>query len=729
MRRVLSLLLVMGLVLAACTTTTEDTTTSSSATASTVPTTVTPTTAPTTTTSEAPTTTTPPPETGQLVGLRPVEAFGDFPEIPLLGDDPAYAGPSTPTSLDGVLWADFLDYLPAEAFARLEANGFVVIDLGYGQFHEAYSHVDLTSRQPLFVTTDAAYHYWHLAFAKALRDTEQQVLLPILEDFARRLNEKAEGQAEELAGTSLADGANGILRYSELLLALLELDDGPYADEVTEEVGLVEDHLGFGESPTLETEVDYSLFRPRGHYTRTPELTRYFVAMSSLGQSGLHLGNPTQMRTALLLARLIAGDAELTRTWTAVYEPTAFLVGLADDFTPFEAAQAADNVDPSWQDAPEVIDDEFATAVAGELVTFRQVAIDPEKASVRVMGARFVLDSFILDQLVFPNVTKYDDDVAVGRFEASPLDVAAAFGSEWAYARQVEAGVPGEYPEYDPQLELMSSLVAGRSAADWAGTVYDGWLYAIQPSWSAHGAAYPDVMRTGAWAAKAHNTGFGSYTELKHDTVLYAKQAFAEGGAPDAPSEPRHWVEPEPVVYARLAAVAGLMADGLGDRDLLAADVGEILDRLVEMYGRFERLARDELAGAPISGEDNQWLETIGSRFELLWLLAAEDVDDPDAMTGGSTGSPNDVAALVVDIMSNPDQALELGTGYIDQILVLVPNDDGEFQVARGGVYSYYEFWVPRGERTTDEEWRQMLDAGTEPERPAWTEVFLVEQP
>jgi ABC-type Fe3+-hydroxamate transport system substrate-binding protein len=96
MRRVLSLLLVMGLVLAACTTTTEDTTTSSSTTASTVPATVTPTTAPTTTTSEAPATTTPPPETGQLAGLRPVEAFGDFPEIPLLGDDPAYAGPVHP---------------------------------------------------------------------------------------------------------------------------------------------------------------------------------------------------------------------------------------------------------------------------------------------------------------------------------------------------------------------------------------------------------------------------------------------------------------------------------------------------------------------------------------------------------------------------------------------------------------------------------------------------------
>jgi hypothetical protein len=187
-------------------------------------------------------------------------------------------------------------------------------------------------------------------------------------------------------------------------------------------------------------------------------------------------------------------------------------------------------------------------------------------------------------------------------------------------------------------------------------------------------------------------------------------------------------VEPEPVVYARLAAVANLMREGLDDRGLLAPDVGDVLDRLIEMYGTFERLARDELAGASISTEDNLWLETIASRFELIWLLAGEDIEESGAQTGGFAESPNDIAAVIADIMSNPAQALEVGTGYIDRIYVLVPNDEGAFQVARGGVYSYYEFWVPRDQRLTDEEWRQALAAGTQPDRPAWTSVFLVRE-
>lgn len=707
MRHLSILFLVVALMMSACVSEGVETTTTSS-----------------TTTSVAATTTPTIPEV-VTVGLRPVPPFAGFPEIPLLGDDPPYAGPETPHSLEEVLWAD---RVPDEARKLLAANGFVVVEGKIGQFHEAYSNVDLMARQPLIVTTDAAYHYWHLAFAKALRDTEQLVLLPILEQFAVTLNEVAEADAAAFQGSNAETEVNQVLRFSELLLALLELREGPYAEDVEAELGLIRDHLDFAVSPTTAAEADYSLFRPRGHYTRTPELTRYFLAMSSLGQTGFLLAETDQVRTGLMLARALAGSDDLTRMWPQIYEPTAFLVGLADDFTPAEMAAAADAVDPDWRESPEVIDDSFVADLVAELSSVRQVAIDPERASMRVMGARFVLDSFILDQLVFPNVANYDDDVATGRFEGSPLDVAAAFGSEWAHQRQAEAGIPTEYPDYEPQLEKMTDLVAERTMGQWAGTVYDGWLHALQPTWSRHGGAYPDYMRSEAWAAKAHNTGFGSYAELKHDTLLYAKQAFAEGETPLVPAEPRHWVEPDPVVYARLSAVADLMRAGLDDRELLAPDVGDVIGRLTEMYQRFERLARDELAGAPISPEDNLWLETIASRFELIWLLAGEDIDASGAQTGGFAESPNDVAAVVADIMSNPEQALEVGTGYIDQIYVLVPNDQGVFQVARGGVYSYYEFWVPRDQRLTDEEWRQSLAAGTQPDRPEWTSLFLVEE-
>jgi hypothetical protein len=685
MKRPLALLLACGLILQACSAATDDT----------IPT----------------TSTTVPVQTDQSTGQRLIEPFATFAAIPLLDDATPYAGPPTPDSLTGVLWAD---RVPDNARGLLETNGFVVYESGIGQFHEAYSHVDQYGRQPLFVTVDSAYHYWHLAFSKVLRDTEQQVLLPMLEDFARSLSARA---ADAVGGSE--EEIDRIGDLASLLEALLEISEPP-TGPIADEVALITDHVAVANSPILGLEVDYSLFGARGHYTRTPELGRYFRAMSVLGQYGFRVAEPAQLRTGLLLADLIASDEHLTETWSGIYEPTAFLVGLADDFTPLEVVAAADSVDPEWRTG--AIDDDFLADVARHLAESRAVAIDPERASMRIMGARFVLDSYILDQLVSPNVT---DSAGVGRLRASVLDVAAAFGSEWAYDIQRQAGVPAEYPDYESQMSSVRTIVTARNASDWAGTVYDAWLYAIAPMWSPHGLAYPDFMRTDAWAAKAHTTGFGSYAELKHDTLLYAKQAFAEGEGPPVPAEPRHWVEPEPVVYERLAAVASLIREGFASRDLLTDDAAELLDRLDSMYRRLAELAREELAGEPITAEDNEWIETISSRFELIWLLAAADDDASDAQTGGSSAGSDEIAAVVADIMSNPEDAMQVGTGHIDLIYVLVPNDEGQFQVARGAVYSFYEFWVPRGERLTDEEWRIMLADGQAPDRPAWiTESF-----
>ena len=66
-----------------------------------------------------------------------------------------------------------------------------------------------------------------------------------------------------------------------------------------------------------------------------------------------------------------------------------------------------------------------------------------------------------------------------------------------------------------------------------------------------------------------------------------------------------------------------------------------------------------------------------------------------------------------------------LGTGEYNHIHVIVPDGDGGFQVATGGVYSYYEFWHPRADRLTDEQWWKMIEDETLPDRPAWVTEYL----
>ncbi len=716
-----------ALIAGACSSTTSGTTTTQaqpSTTAAMVTTTmVTPTTT-TTTLAEA--------LSLQTAQPRRVDPFAEFTAVPLLDDSVAYAGPATPTTLDDVLVAGALRPALQEpgVAATLAANGFVIVPGFDRLFHTAYEGNTYES-YPLFVTTDVAYHTWHLIFSKVLREAEQQAMLPILEDLVLGLLDAAEIQEAELASGPLADHAARVREWLQAAATLLGLDVGPIGARAEAEVARALDAAelatspvtSFGECvPTVSPAgcVDYTLFRPRGHYNRSEDLQRYFRTMSLLGQSGFFLDQPDSLMLGVLVARLLDGDAALTEEWRQIYEPTAFLVGLADDYTPFELAAVAAEVTPDGVNVPIELSDPAALRdLAQRLLASRNVGINPEAASVRVMGARFVVDSYILDQLTWPNVGEEPPELR--RAKPSPLDVAASFGSEYAYAIQDAAGET-DYLHYDEQLDAMQALIAGRTASDWAGTVYDAWMYALAPMWAPHGPAFPDFMQAEAWDAKSHQTGFGSYTELKHDTILYAKQGFAaEGGGSPETFEPRHWVEPDPVAFRRIAAVAAMTQDGLQSRDLLPAELDVLITNYLSFVERLAAIAGDELAGRPISEADNSWLERIGPELEALWLESS-DIDE----STGLPSSEDQDAAIVADIFRSTFDVLELGTGRIDTIFVLVPNDEGRFQVAEGGVYTYYEFWRPADEgRLTDEEWRELLDSGQAPDRPAWQAAFL----
>jgi len=65
-------------------------------------------------------------------------------------------------------------------------------------------------------------------------------------------------------------------------------------------------------------------------------------------------------------------------------------------------------------------------------------------------------------------------------------------------------------------------------------------------------------------------------------------------------------------------------------------------------------------------------------------------------------------------------------TGYADVIYVVVERGRAQY-LARGGVYSHYEFAWPIDSPLTDTVWREMLAAGTAPPRREWMQELLPE--
>jgi hypothetical protein len=538
--------------------------------------------------------------------------------------------------------------------------------------------------------------------------------------------ERARAQAAELAGGPLDDPAQRVVQLLQVAGDALRLDVGPLGPLARLERRLVRTHEERVESPILTVRVDYSLFTPRGHYTRTRELTRYFLAMSVLGQMPFLLpgamgsdgvaAGAAPLRLGALASRALVGDARLEALWRAVFEPTAFLVGVADDYTPMELAAALEATAPgTLADPTALADDAVIEALGAALQATRPVRIDPERPALRLMGTRFVFDSWVLDQLVYPHVGTSQEPRGI----ASPLDLASAFGSDFAYGVQDAAGET-RYANYEPQMAAMREALGSRSDEAWGSTVYDAWLAAVEPSWLPHGLAFPDYMRSEAWAAKAHQTGFGSYAELRHDTILYAKPYEAgTGGGPEAvPSLGRNWVEPDPVPFARLSAVAGLTREGLSARRLLSPKMDTLLQDFIELTDFLTRIATDELADDAISEADDERLRFISGELERFWCRTS----DLGRCSGDTTQDPD---AIVADIGRGLGAVLEIATGHVDRILVVVPDGKGGFAIAEGGVFSYYEFLQPESDLLTDEAWRAMLREGDAPERPAWQAVLF----
>ena len=132
-----------------------------------------------------------------------------------------------------------------------------------------------------------------------------------------------------------------------------------------------------------------------------------------------------------------------------------------------------------------------------------------------------------------------------------------------------------------------------------------------------------------------------------------------------------------------------------------------------------------QAAELELSGEE--WPE------DLLWPLAAhsswlEGVINrtADLVDGVPTVEP---AAIIADVATDPNTArvMEVGSGLIDRLWVVIPAGENDLVVAWGGIYSYYEFMWPMNDRLTDEAWREQLDAGEQPPRPEWTGLYTAE--
>ena len=212
---------------------------------------------------------------------------------------------------------------------------------------------------------------------------------------------------------------------------------------------------------------------------------------------------------------------------------------------------------------------------------------------------------------------------------------------------------------------------------------------------------------------------------MKHDTILYAKQVYAElgGGGPEKKDD-RGYVEPNPYVYARLASLLKMTNEGLEIRGLLTPSMKDNLSKMEQLAMSLKTISEKELNNENLTDADYELIRSYGGQLEHFWLEINKDEPQYKELDQRNFLDQNP-AAIIADVATDPNgQVLEEGTGKISEIYVVVPVD-GKLRIAKGGVYSYYEFPWPMSDRLTDKKWREMLKSGQAPELPSWTNAFV----
>ncbi len=652
--------------------------------------------------------------------------------------------------------------LTNESRDLLYKNGFVVIESRAAgnifefepvRVNETYKDLKVAD-VPIFITSDSLLHLYHIQFDETLKRIEEKEFFDDLWKLDKALFEVSIEDYNRLVGDNapeeITEAARRNVAYFAVALSLLQpkpeqteqswedpervisfdpQDIKQYSFEVPSFVKVdVEAELRLieaqkrGASPVFKYDEDYSQYIPRGHYRSSEKMKNYFKAVmwhgriSMLLQPDMIIAEDSekeariQTMQALLISNQLDRDKNLQAKWDRIYEVTAFYVGYSDDLGPYEYVNAMNTVFGNDKERTK-FDSDKLTALKSELERYESPKIyggigeiipagsETESKTLeaakgfRFMGQRFTPDSYILQKL-----------------NPSALNIMSLLGSERAKEHLKIQGI-SENEEYKKAHKSLENEFRAFDEDEWNKNLYWAQLYALKPLLVSYPEGYPTFMQTKAWEDKQLNTALASWTELKHDTILYAKQTYFMG-IPRIPEEKpvQGYVEPVPEFYARMLALTKMAHNGLAEMEVLDEQSDKDFSTLERTLKKLLEISVKELENKELTDTEYEFIRNFGQN--IAPMLESVDITSQSSV-------------MVADVYTSASGVLEEGTGKLDLIIVAYKQPDGRIVLGAGPVMSYYEFWQPSGGRLTDEGWKEML-ANNPPERPEWVESFKV---
>lgn len=671
-------------------------------------------------------------------------------------------------SLQGLEILDQLN-LGQQGLNLLKENGFVVIPGNEKEIFDVYIKCR-QNNHPVFVTTDAALHTSHLFFDNVLRIIELNKLYDLTKELTERMIQISKNQYRESDDKEIKEAARLNIGYFSVAMTLFESEYKPgyqLNELVRKELENISEHRGiqfrsllnYIDHPNLMENPyayeDYSQYIPRGHYTRNDDFKKYFKVMMWYGridfkfkpgknkQAVFH-GKKMTLQ-ALLMADALMRDEKAHELWNMIYKPTVYFVGKTDDLNVDDCISLLKTVFPDEQDVDKYHDDELLSEFVCRASELRPPKILSGAAyredgdfgqttlGFRFMGQRFIPDSYVFQQMVYGvksmqytgNNHPFTMEVIpnAGPVRAFPrgLDIMTVLGSQRALEILEKEG-DTDFRAYDEQMNKLKEEFSSLTQKQWGRNLYWKWLHSLIPLLNQKaGQKVPGFMKNQAWIDKALMTALGSWTELRHDTILYAKQSYTVmGRAPmPQPSLTHGYVEPYPQVYQRIKKMMTRLREMSRELKIEIKEVQEKIERFENVLNRLKVISEKEIEKKPLTKEEFSFIWNIGRTLKEL-------KEFPESLQKQISSDTDEQMDIIADVHTDPNtsQVLQEGVGSPFHIYVIIKDPEG-YRLTHGAVFSYYEFKHPLDDRLTDEKWQEMGKDNQRPPLPKWTQSFI----
>ena len=640
----------------------------------------------------------------------------------------------------------------------LAANGFVVLkpQSATQSFMSVYDKV-FKNDAPVLVTADAILDPLYRGYDDILKTVERNRLIPAIDTVLRA----ALSQLPVLRGqiTSTADSKTTFDDVEVYLTVAQALLHGQQAvtiassQPVTDTANLILSYIAaekmapinlFGNTTSGDAPytVDFSQFKPRGHYelptnSSDSSLFRYFKCMMWLGRAdcAFNLDSLRNARDFILLHACLE-QGKVVPTLSEFNRIVSFFVGDMDNFSIEGMTRFWSEYSPQPSLSSILTDKATALAVqqamqkkdyGNQFILSQAMWKDPGDARpalpkiAQLSGQRFIMDSYLLGHTV--------EWYVQNRNKPMLEEVAFCLGNNagLSVVKNDVAVYTASLGDYKP---LHARLGASRALFDaypyWDRNLYTIWLDALRELSKALPATAPQVMRTGQWQDKQMNAQLASWAQLRHNTLLYAKQSYTGGVMC---KYPKGYVEPYPAFYRKIGKImqglSTIFGPVLYSQDFFS-NWAAVTDTLAAM-------ADSELVGRELNAQYIGFLNKMvvdnprpgcGGPAHIGWYPQLYFSAD------GESAKPciADVHTIPPSIIKPDDMVLHAATGCAQAIIVQVATDDTCATLYAGAVGSYYQVDVSPIARKTDSEWLTMFTnsftASTPISQPAWFEQY-----